>query len=996
MNDKQENRPRRRVGRRGGFLVETLEPRALLTASTETFVGPSLTNLFAEAKQGKNTAPAVITKMVTALQSQLISGPLADLNSGAVNSNGFIVEAQALEIRYEQNLVAQKIAGHFPKIEIDQILRLQGQSVVASLIAENQRSEVGLIPGSNLSWTFQSTIKSLTSGPIQGIGTAKSVPASLTKAFRNQLNLLSNDLGNGSLTLDQFNTTLGAEAEAYRGQIHAAIQPSSLAISGRTDNRINILESTVNTIAQAAPTNASSQAASAIKTFVGSVLDTTGIFGPRGAFSKVPANITQHPSANQGQVVSLITGVSGATGSDGTATLTATVNSFNGSPVMGQTVAFTLDGAFAGVAVTNFVGVATLNEVPTTAPVGLDPSGVLARFATNTNFLSSYSTGNLTVNQTSTTISNVSGTGVFGGTDSFQATLTNLATNLPFAGRVVTFSLDGNPIGSAVTDANGRATLSGISSTNSAGTDTSGVVASFAGTTDIAASTAQGNLVITQAGSALAQVSGVAGLGGTATLTATLTSAVTHQGVAGAIVNFTLDGVSVGNAVTSSSGVATLTGVATSDGQGTHAGNVAANFAGNTNYLAATNSSGNLVVSQNNTAVSGVSGVATRGGTASLTATLINSSTSLGITGATISFKLDGVSVGTAVTNSSGVANLTGVATADAVGTVANGVIASFAGTTNDVASSGTGNLVVSPAGTTLNSVSGSAAVGGTATLTATLIAGNTGIPISGETVLFHLDGTSVGSAVTNNAGVATLTGVATSKAAGTDVGGVVANFAGAANYAASTATGNLVVASNPASLASVSGTASFGGTAVLVATFTNATTNQPIAGKTINFTLDGVSAGSAVTNVSGIATLAGVATSRAVGVDTNGVAASFAGDSSAASASATGNLVVSPAATTLGLVSGTANSGGTATLAATLLSSVTSLGIAGQTVDFKLDGTSVGTAVTGTNGVATLTGVATTDAVGTHTGAVVVNYAATTNYGSSQGTGNLIVTGAA
>ncbi len=323
-------------------------------------------------------------------------------------------------------------------------------------------------------------------------------------------------------------------------------------------------------------------------------------------------------------------------------------------------------------------------------------------------------------------------------------------------------------------------------------------------------------------------------------------------------------------------------------------------------------------------------------------------------------------------------------------------MIASFAGTTNDVASSGTGNLVVSPAGTTLNSVSGSAAVGGTATLTATLIAGNTGIPISGETVLFHLDGTSVGSAVTNNAGVATLTGVATSKAAGTDVGGVVANFAGAANYAASTATGNLVVASNPASLASVSGTASFGGTAVLVATFTNATTNQPIAGKTINFTLDGVSAGSAVTNVSGIATLAGVATSRAVGVDTNGVAASFAGDSSAASASATGNLVVSPAATTLGLVSGTANSGGTATLAATLLSSVTSLGIAGQTVDFKLDGTSVGTAVTGTNGVATLTGVATTDAVGTHTGAVVVNYAATTNYGSSQGTGNLIVTGAA
>ena len=50
--------------------------------------------------------------------------------------------------------------------------------------------------------------------------------------------------------------------------------------------------------------------------------------------------------------------------------------------------------------------------------------------------------------------------------------------------------------------------------------------------------------------------------------------------------------------VTDSNGVATLTGVATTDGLGTDTGGVVASFAGDSSNGAASNATGNLVVSQ--------------------------------------------------------------------------------------------------------------------------------------------------------------------------------------------------------------------------------------------------------------------------------------------------------------------------------------------------------------------------------------------------------------
>ncbi len=94
---------------------------------------------------------------------------------------------------------------------------------------------------------------------------------------------------------------------------------------------------------------------------------------------------------------------------------------------------------------------------------------------------------------------------------------------------------------------------------------------------------------------------------------------------------------------------------------------------------------------------------------------------------------------------------------------------------------------------TTISAVSGSGVYGGTATLTATLSVGGSGL--AGKSVAFTLSGNPVGSASTNAGGVATLAGVSLSGVnAGTYAGVVGAAFAGDANFTAAGGTGALSV----------------------------------------------------------------------------------------------------------------------------------------------------------------------------------------------------------
>src|SRR5947199_148816 len=92
------------------------------------------------------------------------------------------------------------------------------------------------------------------------------------------------------------------------------------------------------------------------------------------------------------------------------------------------------------------------------------------------------------------------------------------------------------------------------------------------------------------------------------------------------------------------------------------------------------------------TTISGVSGSGTSGSTATLTATLTSGGS--GLSGKTIRFTLNGSGAGTAATNSSGVATLSGVSLSGInAGNYSTAVAANFAGDTSYAASSGSGAL---------------------------------------------------------------------------------------------------------------------------------------------------------------------------------------------------------------------------------------------------------------------------------------------------------------
>jgi hypothetical protein len=107
------------------------------------------------------------------------------------------------------------------------------------------------------------------------------------------------------------------------------------------------------------------------------------------------------------------------------------------------------------------------------------------------------------------------------------------------------------------------------------------------------------------------------------------------------------------------------------------------------------------------------------------------------------------------------------------------------------------------------------------------------------------------------------------------------------------------VAATSATSLAVDPATGTFGGTTTLSATLTSG--GNPVSGRTVSFKLNGSSAGSAVTNASGVASESGVSLA---GIDAGsyptGVGASFAGDGSFDASSGSNSLTVSMADQTI------------------------------------------------------------------------------------------------
>lgn len=100
-----------------------------------------------------------------------------------------------------------------------------------------------------------------------------------------------------------------------------------------------------------------------------------------------------------------------------------------------------------------------------------------------------------------------------------------------------------------------------------------------------------------------------------------------------------------------------------------------------------------------------------------------------------------------------------------------------------------------------------------------------------------------------------------------------------------------------PTTLAVAGAAGTYAGTTTLTATLTTTSSSAPISGASVTFTLPSGTAGSAVTDANGVATMAGVDLGGTnAGAYASGVGASFAGDSGKAASSGTAALTVGPA----------------------------------------------------------------------------------------------------
>ena len=263
------------------------------------------------------------------------------------------------------------------------------------------------------------------------------------------------------------------------------------------------------------------------------------------------------------------------------------------------------------------------------------------------------------------------------------------------------------------------------------------------------------------------------------------------------------------------------------------------------------------------------------------------------------------------------------------------------------------------------------------------------GTPIAGRNVTFTL-GTGATAqtcpGVTNAAGSASCTITSVNQSSGPIP--VTASFAGDAYYqmASAASTVNLPEGTK-LTVTPTSGT--YSGSTPVSATLVNTTTNQPVSGEPVTFTLNSTQTCTATTNANGVATCP-ITPNEPTG--TYSLTASFGGDSSSmpqlVATSSPSTFTVTPASTSLTYTGPTTvTNGQSVTLSGTLTTNEPSAGtdVSGKTVTFTVgSGSSLQscTAVTNSSGVAACTITSVNQSTGTV--AITSSFGGDTYYQSS------------
>ena len=666
-----------------------------------------------------------------------------------------------------------------------------------------------------------------------------------------------------------------------------------------------------------------------------------------------------------------------------TATVTKTVDGSAYQPPAG--VAFYVGGALVGTANADATGKATISyTAPTASAMGI--ATIRAQVAANGVWKATHGTGFLTVTPGNSWLYVAPKTKAIGDRINLTAQLYATVSNAKLVGRTVEILVDGVSQGTATTldTPNQGMAIIPFTVTEAIGVGAHTITANFAGDARYLACTGTGALTVTK-GVALVQGFDVSTDPGTA---------VTLKGVlyridgflVGKTITFKVDGVAVGSGTTNASGSATYSYTpAAGLAPGSHV--LTTEFAGDATSLAAT-ATNTLILREPSTLYVSDRTVEIYN-KPNLGAQLKGSITNRALIGKTLTFKLDGVSIGSAVTTATpvnGGAFIMAYPIADTLAVGPHTLSVAFAGDSEAKASTGSGTITVTKATAFLDGTTISTDPNTTVTLTGVLYSyGGYGV---GKTLRFKVDGTVVGTGTTNASGKATF-----SYAVGSTPGvkTVRVEFDGDAILKPVSVEKTLTVKTYASNLTVGSTSGRIGEGVSLTATLKRTLGSLAVSGATVTFSVGGAAAGSATTDATGVATLAYTIPGSAV-AGTQTIGAAFAGDAVLSASTGSGTLTVDKATTSQATASLSGQYGDTVTLSTTLTRTVGAVALASKSITFKIDGAVAGTGTTDASGVATASfTIPLTLAAGDRT--ITAEFAGDPDNLASTGTGTLTVT---
>lgn len=238
----------------------------------------------------------------------------------------------------------------------------------------------------------------------------------------------------------------------------------------------------------------------------------------------------------------------------------------------------------------------------------------------------------------------------------------------------------------------------------------------------------------------------------------------------------------------------------------------------------------------------------------------------------------------------------------------------------------------------------------GLTTLKSTVLLNKTLFPMVGRAVTFTVDSQPVATVMTDAAGVATAPPMLLN--AGKHK--VIVSASASGIFYDESRSGTLTITKSDTTIKVDNVTMVNGETKNLSATLKQDWDSTPLKNAPVTFSLDGKTLGTANTDASGVATFSYTADDLATG--SHKIVVRFAGDSNHLARSGNGILKIAREETTLKQPNATAKSLSNVTVTATLTRNSDGAGLANKTVFFYVRSSLVGSGITDSNGIATVT----------------------------------------